>query len=161
MVERHIATIKNMMNKIAEDDKKDLALALLEYRNTPKKKNLKSPNEIMFLRKIRGIIPNVISKQLIKQNAEIKKRLEDRQKLQKMYYDRNAQSDMSPVKSNDPAFVKKELNKPPVPAKIIKCCDRPRSYKLELENKSLIERNRKHIYGPITKENEIKNQTVI
>ena len=46
-------------------------------------------------------------------------------------------------------FVKKNLNKPNVPATITKICDRPRSYELELENNRKIERNRKHIFGPI------------
>ena len=56
MAEGHIQTIKNMFKKI-EQDNKDYNLALLEYRNTPVDNNLKSPNEIMFGKKMRGIIP--------------------------------------------------------------------------------------------------------
>lgn len=61
---------------------------------------------------------------------------------------------MKPLKVGDKVYVKKVLNEPNVPAKITKICDGPRSYDLELGNKKKIERNRRHIFGPI---NDKKN----
>ena len=55
MVERNIQTVKNMFKKV-ESDNKDPWIALLEYRNNPLDTGLESPNELMFGRKVRGII---------------------------------------------------------------------------------------------------------
>lgn len=148
MVERHIATVKNIFKKVEVDQKKDPSLALLEYRNTPISKDLKSPNEIMFGRKIRGVIPNNRNVELEKEYENIKNKLIARQDVQKNYYDRNAH-DLKPLNVNDRVYVKKEARQPLVPARITRICDRPRSYKLELKNKNCIERNRKHIVGPL------------
>lgn len=49
MVERRIDTIKKMFKKLDVDGDKDIALALLEYRNIPIGERLKSPNELIDL----------------------------------------------------------------------------------------------------------------
>lgn len=66
MVERYVQTIKDMFKKV-EEDGKDPYLALMEYRNTPIDENIMSPNDIMFNRKVRGIVPvrNINKKKLI------------------------------------------------------------------------------------------------
>ena len=152
MVERHIATIKRMFKKLDDDPGKDPNLAMLEYRNTPIGDGLKSPNEIMFGRKIRGILPNSKNFEREKENREIKEKLIDRQLRQKEYYDRNAHN-LKPVNVNDKVYVKKEFNKPMVPARVTKICDRPRSYEVELSNGNRIERNRRHLHGPVYENN--------
>lgn len=58
------------------------------------------------------------------------------------------------MRVNDQVFVRKELNEPLKPARVTHICDRPRSYKVQLENNKVIERNRRHIFGPIIKEEE-------
>lgn len=57
MVEKHIGTIKAMLKK-AIYDRRDPYLALLEYRNTPITAEIGSPAELMFGRKIRGLLPH-------------------------------------------------------------------------------------------------------
>ena len=148
MVERHIATIKNIFKKLEEDPSKDPSLALLEYRNSPIDKYMKSPSEIMFNRKVRGLMPRNIDFQREKENENIRKNLIEKQNAQKAYYDKKAH-DLRPLKVNDKVYVKKDLNRPNVPARVTKICNRPRSHELELENKRKIERNRKHIFGPV------------
>ena len=106
---------------------------MLEYRNTPIGDGLKSPNEIMFGRKIRGILPNYKNLERERENREIKEKLIDRQLRQKEYYDRNAHN-LKPINVNDKVYVKKELNKPMVPARVTRICDRPRSYEVQLPN---------------------------
>ena len=155
MVERLIATIKKMFLKLDKDPGKDLALALLEYRNMPIDKDLKSPNEIMFWRKIRGLLPFKINESLKKDHESIKKKFLQKQISQKSYFDKNTHN-LKPLNVRDQVYVRKDLNKPLIPAKIIDKCDRPRSYKVKLENNREIERNRKHIFGPINN-NKIKS----
>lgn len=70
---------------------------------------------------------------------------------QKHQYDKNAR-DLKALKDDDTVYVMREPNKPFVPARIVKSCDRPRSYEIELENKKRIERNRRHIFGPVIKD---------
>lgn len=55
MAEKHIQTIKKMIKMIL-DDKKDIDLALLRYRNTPILGSL-SPAEILMSRKLRDTLP--------------------------------------------------------------------------------------------------------
>lgn len=61
MVERYVGTIKQMLKK-CDYDGKDIYLALLEYRNTPITDKILSPVELMYGRKIRGILPIVHTK---------------------------------------------------------------------------------------------------
>lgn len=152
MVERHIGTIKRMFNKLDDDPGKDPNLAMLEYRNTPIGEGLKSPNEIMFGRKIRGILPNKINYERERENRELKEKLISKQLRQKDYYDRSAHN-LRPLNINDKVYVRKDLNKPLVPARITKICDRPRSYEVELSSGNKIERNRRHLYGPTYDDN--------
>lgn len=56
-IERHVQTIKKILKKTIADKNKDMYTALLEYRNTPIDRSLPSPAELLFGRKIRGIIP--------------------------------------------------------------------------------------------------------
>ena len=158
MVEKYIGTIKNIFKKLDEDPSKDSALALLEYRNTPIDKNLKSPNEIMFSRKLRGLLPIKIDQNKVKEYNKIKNQLLDKQLKQKEYYDKNAR-DLKPIKINYYVIVKKELNKPLVSAKVTNLCDRPRSYEVELtDSERKIERNRKHLIGPVENKNHVNNK---
>ncbi|KFM75289.1 hypothetical protein X975_15692, partial [Stegodyphus mimosarum] len=78
-------------------DNKDPYLVLLEYRNSPISDEIKSPSELMFGRKVNGLMP-------IKENFIQTERYEDhkqhllkRQTLQKRYYDRNARP-LNPLK---------------------------------------------------------------
>ena len=73
----------------------------------------------MFGRKIRGILPNSVNFDKERENREIKEKLIDRQLRQKEYYDRNAHN-LRPINVNEKVYVKTELNKPLVPARVTK-----------------------------------------
>ena len=145
-----------MFKKLDEDPTKDPSLALLEYRNTPINKDLKSPNEIMFRRKVRGLLPIKLNEEDINHNKNIKDQLLAKQISQKDYYDKKS-CNLKPLKINDEVYVRKEPDSPLVPAKVTKICNRPRSYEVELNNKNRIERNRVHIYGPVIKKHQPSN----
>lgn len=146
MVERHIGIVKHMFKKV-DDDNKDLNVAMLEYRNIPIANNIPSPNELMFGRKTRGLLPHSMKLNRIDHN-EIKQRLEDRQCIQKQYYDKNAHA-LIPLQVNDKVYVRKEPGKPLIPGTIKELGRRPRSYEVELEDGKKVDRNRRDIYrGP-------------
>ena len=50
------------------------------------------------------------------------------------------------VRVDDKVFVRKEMSKQLVPGTIIGKCERPRSFRIKLENDNVIERNKQHIY---------------
>ena len=79
------------MLKKVDDDGKDPNLALLEYRNTPIDVNISSPSDIMFNRKIRGLIPirNVNDNKI--EYKDIKNKLVKRQNEQTKFFDKEAQ----------------------------------------------------------------------
>lgn len=153
MAEKYIGTVKSMLKK-AMYDGRDPYLALLEYRNTPITAEIGSPTELMFGRKIRGLLP--YKEQIFSNNRydKTKNKLETRQQIQKAYYDRGVVN-AKPLRQNDEVFVQKNNNEKER-AIVIEECDRPRSYKVKLESGNIVERNRKHLFKfePKTKFNE-------
>lgn len=144
MAERHIQTIEDIFHK-TEVDGRDPALALLEYRNTPIDRKICSPNELIFGRKIKGIMPVETNKNITTDYNVTKHLLEHKQNVQKHYYDYNAKL-TKPVNKNDQVYVRIKPNKPLEPAKVIEQCDRPRSYRVTLNsNGKTYERNKKHM----------------
>lgn len=144
MVERAIQTVKATLKK-AMFDKIDPYLVLLEYRNTPISANIPSPAEILFSRKVRGILPckySLLKPKLIK---NVKPNLIVRQNTQKRYYDRHTRR-LRPLHNNEHVFVKNH-NKPEwTKCKIVRRNNTPRSYivKNEQSGKVFI-RNRFHL----------------
>lgn len=134
MVERYVQTVEEMLKKVDKEGK-DSNLALLAYRNSPIDKDIKSPNEIMFNRKVRGIIPlrNINDKKT--DFNDMRNKLLIKQNNQKMYFDNKAHVSKD-IKVDDTVFVKGEMNKPLVPGVVISKCNRPRSYKMRLNNNS-------------------------
>ena len=59
------------MIKKCTDDKRDIHLALLQYRNTPLDDNVDSPSKLLLGRNLRTIVPS-ISKNLVT-NTDINK----------------------------------------------------------------------------------------
>ncbi|XP_026672572.1 uncharacterized protein K02A2.6-like [Ceratina calcarata] len=144
MVERHIATIKNMFKKL-EMSRKDPSLALLEYRNTPISDQIGSPNELLFGHKTRGLLPIRIQRDKIDRDCKNKQKLQIRQETQRKQYDKNAHN-LEPLNINNRVFVRKDLNMPLLPGKITNVRDTPRLYQVQLDNGSKIVNNRAHLY---------------
>lgn len=65
-IEGHIQTIKKLIKKTIEDNR-DIHLALLEYITTPIDSNFPSPAELLYERKIKGLVP--VTENLLKPNC--------------------------------------------------------------------------------------------
>jgi len=142
-VERSIQSIKNMMKKC---ENSDLYLGLLELRNTPINNNLPSPAQLLFSRRLRGIIP-MTEKMLypkLQNRKQIQSKFVERQNKAKYYYDKGTKV-LSDLKAGQRVKVLNFYNKKWYPGYIVKQ-QGIRSYKIEMEgtNKILI-RNRKHL----------------
>lgn len=152
MVERHLQTVKHMLNK-AEYEGRDPFLTLLEYRNTPIAHNLPSPAELMFGHKINGLLPRkedffADEKYKDDKHDQVRQKLLARQEKQKKYYDYNAKP-LRKVEENDIVFVDDNYTtrkgQPKQPAIVLGKAERPRSYNLLKEDGSVVQRNRRHL----------------
>jgi len=130
MVERAIQTVKYLLKK-AHMDKKDIYLALLEYRNTPLDANLPSPAEILFSRKLRGMLPMCNNSLKPKVMSKVKKCLVDKQARQKSYYDRQTRH-LRPLKTNELVLFK-TFNNSWAKGHIVKPHIHPRTYVVQSE----------------------------
>lgn len=145
-IERHVQTIKQLIKKTIAD-KKDIFLALLEYRNTPIDRKTPSPAELLFGRKLKGLIP--MSEEILKPKFDINtqvKALQQKQSNQKFYYDKHAK-DLQRLSVNDPVMMQDSRTGEWNPGMIIGIDqNRPRSYlvKLNKNNKTYI-RNRRYL----------------
>lgn len=153
MVERAIQSVKKLIKK-SMLEKTDLYLALLEYRNTPISCNIPSPAEILFSRKLNGILP--CNEKLLRPSVHknVRKNLILKQTSQKMYYDRNAKP-LEPLQNNESVLLRHK-NKW-LKGKIVTNRDEPRSYivKDDYTGTHYI-RNRKHV-RPFRKTNNCVN----
>ncbi|XP_063923109.1 uncharacterized protein K02A2.6-like [Zophobas morio] len=146
LVERHIQTIKKLFLKNLHDGK-DLYLTLLEYRNTPISKHLPSPAELLFGRKIKGLVPIkqslLIPKHSIKQHHQ---NLCSQKQTQKYYYNKSKKA-MSELKCGDKVVVQDPVTKRWEPGEIIKQDSyRPRAYHVKFRsNGNVLVRNRKYL----------------
>ena len=88
-VERAVQTVKSILRK-AQESKKDVYLALLEYRNTPIDANIASPAELLFQRKLRTRLP--CKQSLLKPplQGDTHEKLHVRQERVKRYHDAHA-----------------------------------------------------------------------
>lgn len=144
MVERHVGTIKSMFKKL-EEEGGDPYLALLEYRNTPIDHNLPSPNQLLFNRQTRGIVPIRTTNRNTPNYDENKKFFEEKRQKYKQYHDQTSQN-LKPVAIGDTVYIRKMPGKPLEPATITNQCSRPRSYEVQLNTGGVLERNRIHIH---------------
>ena len=124
-------------------DNKDPYLALLEYRNTPLSSKLGSPSELLFNRKIRGLLPYRIPDDIQNNYQNIQNKLIERQNIQKTFYDRGTQNSKS-LNISDNVFVRKSDNSKEK-GQIISKCERPKSFNVQLESGHVVERNKKHL----------------
>lgn len=79
------------------------------------------------------------------QNEHMRQLLNDRQNVHMRYYNRSAK-DLNSLKTGEQVLVKRNYNHPLQPASVKNTCERPRSYKLEFSDGSILDRNRRHIY---------------
>ncbi|CAB3252663.1 unnamed protein product [Arctia plantaginis] len=139
-VERSIQTIKQIIRKTAYDQS-DFNLALLEYLNTPISKELPSPAELLYSRKLRSIVPcnPILLKPTLHNNTAQK--IKSRQQIQKYYYDRGSKN-LTPLCVGQK--VKVRINNT-WQSGIVKNRFGMRSYVVLLNNGTSLRRNRRHL----------------
>jgi hypothetical protein len=143
LAERFVQTAKNILKK-----SEDVNGALMEYRNTPITSLKRSPAELLYQRKLKTKLPVVE-----KVNTKIKKfrdELQNRNKIVKKYYDRNAKP-RDDFKNGDTIVYKRK--KQWQPAVIVSKHKSPRSY-LVNTGSNILRRNSNHL-----KKSVIKHET--
>ncbi|XP_063233061.1 uncharacterized protein K02A2.6-like [Bacillus rossius redtenbacheri] len=141
LAERHIQTIKHMLKKSVAD-RKDIMLALLEYRNTPIDTTMPSPAQLLFSRRLRGLLPSTADRFIPQIQPNIVQDLYARQQKQKHYYDYHSRV-LKPLKEG--SLVKVRNRNSWQSGQIVKLLDRPRSYRVRVDTGHEVERNRKDI----------------
>lgn len=145
LVERHVQSIKNLLKKTLHD-KKDVQLALLEYRNTPLNEKIPSPAVLLFGRRLKGVVP--ISEESLKpvNPTNVSETLKFRKMKEKSYYDRTAM-ELPELKKGEKVMVKDFKTGLWEPGKVEKVDEnRPRSYMVKLDrNGKVYMRNRKFL----------------
>ena len=148
LVERHIQTLKRLMKKCVYDNR-DIYLALLQYRNTPISNKIKSPAQLLMSRRLRDNLP--IKNNLLKPNRNnyrcIKQNLLVQQQKQKKYYDYKTRFNNSNFEANQKVLFKQKLSNDKWEKGLIKSKlnDRPRSYKVQMDNGNVLTRNKQFI----------------
>ncbi|KAK9686887.1 Integrase zinc binding domain [Popillia japonica] len=104
MAERHIQTAKGIFKKVWED-RKDIDIALLHYRNTPIFENI-SPAQILMSRRLRTVLPtttdNLKPRITNRYNAEV---IKQRQAKQQIYYNGRTIGEYSEILKDTNVFV--------------------------------------------------------
>ena len=154
MAERHIQTVKKMFKKIF-DEKKDLYMALLHYRTIPIFENI-SPSEILMSRKLRTnlILTKEQSKPKIAKEYN-KVVIKEKQELQQKYYNKKVVHDLHELCTNQEVYVQTVPKGSWFPGIIVDKI-RDRTYKVKMNNGSVLIRNRRFI-KPKGNKNFLKN----
>jgi len=153
MSERNIQTIKNIFKKILEE-KTDLDLALLHYRNMPILGKV-SPAEALMSRKLRSKLP--YTDKMLKPKSvteQMKGTVEKLQKYEQKYYNARNARELPRISDNSFVYVQRSPGSDWYPA-IVLCQLRDRSYKVKFQNGLILIRNRRFI-KPVKKPNNIE-----
>ncbi|XP_018366780.1 PREDICTED: uncharacterized protein K02A2.6-like [Trachymyrmex cornetzi] len=131
-IERQVQTIKKILKKAVHDGK-DVSMTLLEYRTTPLSKEMPSPAELLYNRKLKGQL-------LMKQ---------------KIHYDKGAK-DLTELKTNQTVMLlnnKKEWE-PGVIYSVDK--DKPTAYNVKLNNSGVILNRNQRFLKPYVANKNVK-----
>ncbi|XP_060085632.1 uncharacterized protein K02A2.6-like [Ylistrum balloti] len=140
--ERCVQTVKNLLKK-ADESNGDIYIALLEYRASPIDGVNQSPAKMLMNRQVKTKLPSSILAQ--ESLPSLKPQLQHRQKLQKIYHDRNQCVTASPVHSGEIVHVQNSVNRRWEPAVVHKRANTPRSYVVKTADGKYYRCNRKHI----------------
>lgn len=123
------------------EEKKDLNLGLLIYRNTPVSSEGKTPAELLYNRKVKNVIPN--SRMEVKQKDDFRNELLWRQEKQKNYFDKHSKQ-LPVLKRGEVVKIQNENNQKPHRSGIIIDQDKnPRAYQIKEEHGEIVKRNRR------------------
>ena len=126
LAEKYVGIVKNMFKKCKETNS-ELVSYLINYRNTPLVKIGLSPANLLQNRKIRTKLP--IKEPMLENNLQtIKDIMEENQKNQKHYFDKNATKVEKMFVENEKVWVQDKFKKTWSEATIIKKLNLPRCY---------------------------------
>ena len=137
MSEKAVQTVKRILKK-ADDP----YIGLMEYRNTPVTGMTYSPSQLLMSRIARTKIP--ISKELLlpEEPSEAKQQLAQRQKRQKLNYDKSTKP-LPPLENGDSVHLRQDNIW--VPATVTGLASSPRSYIVMTPDGQQYRRNRRHL----------------
>ncbi|KAJ8890759.1 hypothetical protein PR048_010268 [Dryococelus australis] len=138
LAERHVQTIKRLFKK-AVQNRGNIYLALLEYRSTPIEPGLPSPSQLLNSRRLRELVSMPESVLTPKIETSIVSKLEQVRLQQKAQYDRQAR-DLPLFQARQKVKVRRGDTWQS--GLVMGRLQRPRSYKVLMENGHLLERNR-------------------
>jgi transposase InsO family protein len=151
VAEATVKKIKHLFKGAQDED--ELTCAVLAMNQTPVTSGRPSPAEIHFGRNLRDELHDTVRQTEVTW-AEVQGWKEQEQLANKRWYDKGAR-ELGELRGEDEVHVwhKEQWRKAKVKEKVV---ERPRSYKVELENGRMLERNRvlirKKRWGDVTEE---------
>ncbi len=143
-IERMVQTVKNLLKK-SESAGQDPYLALLNYRTTPVDRNLQAPAILLNYRNYRTQLPSSGRLQRAQSDPDNVEKLQRRQDVQKIQYDKSAASELKRLTPGQPVVMYQQQTKRWVPAQVLRKLEEPRSYSVETPSGLRLRRNRIHL----------------
>ena len=142
-IERQVQTVKYTLKKAAMS-RSNPQKALLAFRSTPIDSHLPSPAEMLNARKYKSNLPVIIRNEHWSKD-EIRRRLAERQEIQRLNHDKRAMQPLAPLIPGQDVRVRDTQTDTWQPAKVISTDVQPRSYNVLTPTGNVFRRNRRHL----------------
>ena len=142
-IERQVQTVKNTLKKAAMT-RSNPQKALLALRSTPIDSHLPSPAEMLNAREYKSNLPVIIRNEHWSRD-EIRRRLAEKQEIQRINHDKRATRPLTPLVAGQDIRVRDFQTKTWQPAKVITTDVHPRSYNVLTPTGNVLRRNRRHL----------------
>ena len=142
-IERQVQRVKYTLKKAAMS-RSNPQKALLALRSTPIESHLPSPAEMLNARKYKSNLPVIIRNEHWSKD-EIKRRLAERQEIQRLNHDKRAMQPLAPLIPGQDVRVRDTQTDTWQPAKVISTDVQPRSYNVLTPTGNVLRRNRRHL----------------
>ena len=142
-IERQVQTVKYTLKKAAMS-RSNPQKALLALRSTPIDSHLPSPAEMLNARKYKSNLPVIIRNEHWSKD-EIRRRLAERQEIQRLNHDKRAMQPLAPLIPGQDVRVRETQTDTWQPAKVISTDVQPRSYNILTPTGNVLRRNRRHL----------------
>ena len=142
-IERQVQTVKYTLKKAAMS-RSNPQKALLSLRSTPIDSHLPSPADMLNARKYKSNLPVIIRNEHWSKD-EIRRRLAERQEIQRLNHDKRAMQPLAPLIPGQDVRVRDTQTDTWQPAKVISTDVQPRSYNVLTPTGNVLRRNRRHL----------------
>lgn len=145
LAEKAVGIVKSMLKK-SKEDKQDIELYLLNYRNSPVAKLPFTPSQLLNSRNMRSKIPvgfQHLKPKTVHEDAHTL--MLSNQEAQKSYYDKTAVKHEQQFVEGESVLVQDVKSKLWIKAEIVKVLKQPRSYLVKTCNENTYRRNSIHI----------------